>query len=168
MSWDFRNLNLANYDIQKGGQLPEGPHICKITNAEMNEASGGQVGQLVVELESLKGEGMVKDYITLFSKKTDENSQKAVEIGRGRLKSILHFSGFPNADAPSDVKNLKGIVVGVYIEKGEDFVKDGVTKKGFNRPRRRGQAYFDPADLGVAKADFSKVKAGSLNDDIPF
>lgn len=168
-NWDFRNLNLSGYDLQKGGQLPVGPHVLKVTKAEIQDTKDKQSGQLVMELDALDGGGQARDYITLFTKKTDDKSKQAVEIGRSRLKTMLHFSGFPG-DIPGDVKQLVGIIVGVHIEASEDFVNDeGKTQKGYNRPRRRGQAYFDPADLGKAKADLSgRGKSGGMSDDIPF
>jgi hypothetical protein len=166
-NWDFRNLNLSGYDLQKGGALPIGPNVAKVTDAKMQDTRDGMSGQLVIQLDGLNGEGQVRDYITLFTKKTDDKAKQAVEIGRSRLKTLLHFAGV-STDLPGDVKNLIGLVVGVHVEKGEPYTDEkGVQKEGFNRPRRKGQAYFDPADLGAARADTSKFSA-PLNDDIPF
>lgn len=167
-NWDFRNLNLSGYDLQKGGALPIGPNVAKVTDAKLQDTKDGMSGQVVIQLDGLNGEGQVRDYITLFTKKTDDKSKQAIEIGRSRLKTLLHFAGV-STDIPGDVKNLIGLVVGVHVEKGEPYTDStGAPKEGFNRPRRKGMAYFDPADLGAAKADTSKFGDGLASDPIPF
>jgi hypothetical protein len=166
MSWEgFNRLDLSTVEAEKGRTtLPPGDYICKTRNAEVRKtATGGWA--LAIELHEVTGKGTVTDFINLSNKNAD-----AERIGKQRLKALLECGGHRNPSNPGDVTSMNGLTVGVHVEQGEDFVKDGKTYKGGGKPRRSG-AYFKPGgvvETDAGDAPFSAAKTEELNDDIPW
>jgi hypothetical protein len=171
MNWSFRDLDLTNVEAQKGGNtLKPGRYSCEIQEVEIKKTAAGG-NQLFVRFVDQSSGGYVSDYVTLTHPKSgsDPKAKMSVEIGMSRLKSILVHGGHPSPDRPGDVRSLVGLIVGVSVEQGEDWVDDkGVTRKGGGKPARNG-AYFSPVGLKVdTRPPAPGTTSKGVDDDIPF
>lgn len=169
-AWSFRDLDLGGVEPERGSSsLKPGRYVCKVTDVEIKDTrtEKGSGKRLVVTLTDMGGQGRVIDGINIA-----HTNPMTADIGRRRLKALLQFGGHRSPDHPGDISSLKGLVVGVNVEQGEDWTNDkGEARKGGGRPRENG-AYFDPAELPGGDAPPAYHGAGSvgadLNDRIPF
>lgn len=160
MNFDFSSLNLTGVEAQRGStSLKPGRFPCRTSDAEIKTTQAGGK-QLHIKLTDINGQGTTQDFITLAHPRaaTDEKAAMSVRIGLERLKALLTYGGHPNPDAPGDIKSINGLIVGVNVEAGEDWVDDkGVTRKGGGKPRQKGGAYFRASELGVEMGSASGV-----------
>lgn len=165
MSWNgLASINLSEIEEDKGGQtLAEGPHVCRITNAELNKTKNGKGHRLAVTLTALDGSGHVTDYMNV-----NNPSDEAQEIGLRRLKTMLSKAGYtlPNPD----INKMKGLSVGVHVVRGDDWTdREGNTRRGGGQPRQNSP-FFAPSETPTTEGSASPAASGSKfdDDDIPF
>lgn len=167
MSFNFANLDLTGVKPSTGGSsVPVGPNLLEVTNAELTDNKAKTGKQLMVELSMMDGSGRkCRDYITVSDSRTGENFKTAVRIGLERLRALLEFGGHPNPNNPGDISTLIGLVVGVHIEKGEDWTDEsGEKKPGGGRPRKNAPYFKSDKSPTVAATSGRKP----IDDGIPF
>jgi hypothetical protein len=166
MSWNgLSSINLAEIEEDKGGQtLAAGSHVCSITDAELSKTKSGKGHRLSVTLTALDGSGYVVDYMNV-----NNPSEKAQEIGRIRLKTMLAKAGY--SGTTPDIDRMRGLKIGVHVVRGEDWVDSmGETRQGGGVPRD-SKPYFAPegmAQMAAPQPPSSRPKAATFDDDIPF
>jgi len=163
MNWNgLGSINLAAIEEDRGGQtLAEGPHVCKITNAELNKTKNGKGHRLAVTLTALDGSGHVTDYMNVHNA-----SSEAQEIGLRRLKTMLVKAGYSGASP--DIAKMKGLMVGVHVVRGDDWTdKDGHARRGGGQPRQNNP-YFLPSETPAQAPATEAAAANEFDDDIPF
>ena len=156
--FSFNNLNLSDVDFSASTNsvLQPGRHVCKVENAELKPTrTGGQ--QIVVSLSSTEGSGSIRHFINVYS----PVSPDATRIGREQLKALLSHGGHANPDQPGDIDTIKGLVVGVGVNR-DSYMKDGQEREG-----SKVSYYFDPAQASAPKAA-SPEGAKPKDDEIPF
>lgn len=158
----FASLNLSGIEEEQGTRtLQVGDHICRVTSAKLEKTANGRGIKLIVQLDGLNGGGYVRDVMNLAN-----DSDKAAEIGKKRLKHLLVQAGHPTPDNPKDVKTMEGLIVGVHVVKGEDWQDDqGQTRSGGGEPRKFGPYYSAPVGAHATTAARSPA---SFDDPIPF
>lgn len=177
MPFSFSDLDLTGTQPERGSTtLTPGKYVAKITSAEMKQDKRGG-SQVVVKLSDIHGAGSITDHITVFVPKTgradvDEKSNTSMTIGRQRLMALLTFGGHPNPAKPGDIRSMNGMVVGIWVEEGDEFVNsDGKTVRAAGKLRKYG-AYMDPVELGYAGPRGGSASAGGSaafhDDKIPF
>jgi hypothetical protein len=165
-SWSgFGSLNLSGVEAENGrSTLKPGSYACKIVSAEVKQTKDKTGHGLLVTFEEEHGAGRVEDFINL----NNRNAQ-AVEIGHRRLKGLLISCGHPNPDKPGDVASLLGRRVGVHVEEGEPWFKDGKQMPGGGKPRKSGAYYkVDAGGISGRANEGPKISDADLDDDIPF
>jgi len=85
--------------------------------------------------------------------------------GREKLKALLTHGGHPTPDKPGDISSLKGLSVGVHVEKDEYTDNTGMKREG-SRVKRFG-AYYPPT-LSDAAEPNSSLNESASKDKIPF
>jgi len=163
-SWSgFGSLNLSGVEAENGrSTLKPGSYACKIVSAEVKQTKDKTGHGLLVTFEEEHGAGRVEDFINL----NNRNAQ-AVEIGHRRLKGLLIACNHPNPDRPGDVATLIGRRVGVHVEEGEPWMKDGKQMPGGGKPRKSG-AYYKVDAGGALTGGQVGGHRDDLDDDIPF
>ena len=184
-SFSFDKLDLSNNKVNDGPRkLAPGCYICTVANAEYKKNPNSGVISVGLTLESDGGEGSIMDFVVILNPGKTDGAKKNQEIGRDRLKTILTLGGHPNPDHPGDIKTLKGLKVGVYVDEEEYTVRDTGEVRMGSTVRRSGGAYFSPdedrtyappggrrggqAFAKQAAKDFQAPASPDLNDDIPF
>jgi hypothetical protein len=161
----FGSLNLTNVEAENGrSTLKPGSYACKIVGAEVKQTKDKSGHGLLVTFEEERGAGRVEDFINLNNRNT-----QAVEIGMRRLKGLLIAANHPNPDRPGDVRSLVGLRVGVHVEEGEPWMKDGKQMPGGGKPRKSGAYYKveSGTNNGMSGMNGAPPK-DDLDDDIPF
>ena len=166
--FDFSMLDLSTVNIPTGGSvLKPGKYVVRVKDAELQSTKSNDGSKrLWLELEDIDGAGSIQGGLNIVNR-----TAKAQEIGRENLKGLCFFGGHPNPNRPTDVKLLRGLVVGVIIKETK-YTKDGQEKNGSEIAK-----FIDPYDVSpdrfVKKVVPEPVVAGpvapgSLDDEIPF
>lgn len=104
----------VDYSGNRKESLKEGPHVCRVTKAEMTKTlkNGRQVA-VVFTTEEQKIERWHYFFLAGGPTQKDEGIKKAVEQNLKDFKSMLVHGGHSNPDNPGDIKSLVGLRVGV-------------------------------------------------------
>ena len=99
--------------------IPTGVYRAFVSKAEAKTTRDGMSQRLALELELQDAPyagRKVWDGFTLSTKKTDENSLKSVQIGRGKVTQLCMAVGLPNGfSSPTDLC-FKMFEVGIKIQ----------------------------------------------------
>ena len=170
----FDSLDLSDVTEDSGERrLRPGRYVCKITDASIESTKDKKGRKVVVTLQDTAGNGGIVDYINVFL----PGKEKAMEIGRKRLKTLLVHGGHENPDKPGDIKNLIGMTVGVNVEAEPYTDQNG--KEQMGSAVASWHPYFEPkgaVGLGPDNSHVDKAAAKAANadgtdgfdDDIPF
>lgn len=141
--FSFREMNLAGVQAQVGGggQLAVGEYIARVLEAKVEPTKAGNGHKLVVKLGDTNGAGVITDNINLSNPNPD-----ATKIGRERLKALLVSGGHANPDQPGDVSTIKGLLVGIIVEAGDEYTDRNGNKKTGTQLKRSG-AYVKPSQI---------------------
>lgn len=178
--FDFGSLDLSEYDADSGEmRLKPGRYVCRITEASLEKVtSEGNKGgrRLQVVFADRDGHGTIRESINVHLPKSSE----ATEIGKKQLKTLLTHAGHPTPNNPGDISSIKGLVVGVNVDK-DTFKND----RGDIIPTSKVHGwhpYFNPegaVNLGPSLVEVARSNSVHPNqtggqitetdfDDIPF
>lgn len=117
MSWDLSNDVASGFDA-----IPAGQYIVCARKAEVQKTKTGTGEYVKVEFEILSGEYRGRKLWSQFNVKND--NPKAVEIGRGQMKSFFVAAGLtPEQIKKVDTASFIGqtAVANVKVEKDETY-----------------------------------------------
>ncbi len=164
--WEgFDKLDLSDVGTSSSERrLKAGRYVCDIADVELQKTKDGKGRKVYLKFADTATGNTISDYINVFL----PGKEKAQEIGRERLKTLLTFAGHANPNQPGDLKLIKGHRVGVVVEPSQ-YEKDGQMMDG-SEVARWG-AYFDPSSthgLGeTAQAPVAEQpKVESFDDDL--
>ena len=134
----------------------------------MDAKSGGKF--VYVRFENDDGQ-YVEERMNIVNK-----SEKAVEIGKRKLKEMLVCANHPNPDKPGDIKTLIGLKLGVRIQIGESWSDDNGDVRPGGGELRPNAPFFrqtDNVSIGEAPKDEQLFNAPPKetpkeDDNIPF
>lgn len=158
--------------------LAPGNYILAVTDVGTREAKNGQAHFLDITFTCPETNQYVNDSL-MFAHKgaktvngSENNYQKAVSIGRQRLKKILTFGGHPSPDKPGDPESLIGLKLGVRVKEGDAWTNmKGELVSGGGEVFPTRDAYFAADDRNVvigenlaARAPVSSAGTPTPND----
>jgi len=177
MSFSFNNLNLSGVSVSTSSLLKPGKYVVRISDAKVIDTSDRSGKRLELNFAEVNGGGNIRHYVNLHLPK----SPKATEIGKGQLKTILHFGGHANPDHPGDVNTMKGLIVGIVVGT-EVYNKDGESRTTSKVDRVVDPHEVNPAQYAARPApkpaaangipsfgsDVPQQTARTMDDEIPF
>lgn len=172
----LKDLDLSGVEAKEGVVLlPPGRHAVYTHGAKVDTTATER--QIVVMVQSADGAGELTARFKCWAKNDD-----AKRISLERLKAMCEFGGHPNPNKPflAGTDPLNGLAVGVLVEMGKPYTKDGKTKQ---YPEIKGFYKLDAEDhmrvKGIAVRALSQKKGGQasisqmasaqeIDDEIPF
>lgn len=105
-------FDLSKVNVQ--GEIDEGDYVARVLEAEIKDSkSGGQYLKLKYVLEE-NNQHVYDNFSTVHT------NPRAVQVGLGRLKSLLKASAYPNPDMLKDIRDLNGLRFKAHVKNKTD------------------------------------------------
>lgn len=158
----FENLDLSSVqeDIRPS-RLMSGNHHVKITEASLENyksSSGANAARVNVTFHTPDERGVISERYNVFNP-----SEKATEIGRSQLKSLLLAAKHPSPDMPKDVSTMIGLELMVGVGLGKPFTGNDGMQKQLTEVKR-----YMPLENGAASGSGTSDPTDNGGDEIPF
>lgn len=144
-------LDLTEDKESEFAPIPAGHYNVVCDSAEVKDTRSGNGQYINAKFTIMEGDQMNKNLFTMYNIKNE--NPKAVEIGRGQLKSMMRAAGREDFSL-SSVNELEGLKVRVTtkIQKSEEYGDKAVI------------SYYKKLEMSEESSSASPV----VSDDIPF
>lgn len=134
MTFSFDSLDLSGVQEDvRPMRLAQGEHHVKISEAEVEQynSNGSPAARINVTFKTPDDKGVISERYNV-----QNPSDKATEIGRSQLKSLLIAANHPSPDKPSDVASMLGLELKVYVGMGKPYMGNDGTQKQYTEVKR--------------------------------